>query len=289
MKKIIEVTKNEFIKNLKYNDDHLKVVEKMKANNIKIFLGLKLPGLKMHIESIIQKVKTLKINYKRNERNFRNNRSLENEDAYTSNLKKYNELTLNEILNIDLFKIILSRIDDEDLFYDLLLEDYYTIFIGKNLKMDNDKNFINLLKKVLKLFCSLRSKEEYGIEQENRLECLANTINWVESFSDEIIIILKVFYKLNRIIDNLFDKIEFKLNNVYNDTKNDNAILIMIDSILSFVTDVQIYKDKEKDYKAFFLLLNNNKEILNQILPININLCLNSKEVFCLQEQMKVS
>jgi len=193
MKKIIEKTKEEFIKKLKYNDVQLNVVEKMKANKIKILLGLKLPGLKNYIESIAQKIKTLKKHYKRNERNLRNNRSPGNVEAYNSNLKKYNESTSNEIQSIDLFKEI-SKID-ENLFYDLLLEDYYTIFIGKNIKKDDDKNYVNLLKKVLKLFVSLRRKEGNGIEKENRLECLANTINWVESFSEEIIIILQVFYK----------------------------------------------------------------------------------------------
>jgi len=63
----------------------------------------------------------------------------------------------------------------------------------------------------------------------------------------------------------------------------------MIDSILNVVTsDAQIYINKEKNNKEFFQLLNTNNEILNQILQININLCLNSKEVFSLQELMKI-
>ena len=281
MQKIIEIIKEEFTNNLKYNDGLLKVVEKMKANKIKIILGLKLPGLKIYIESIVQNCKNLKKNYKRNERN---NRSSENGKTYISNLKKYNESTANEIQSIELFKTILPKIDDENLFYDLLLEDYYTIFIGKNLKIDDDKNFVNVLKKVLKLFVSLRRKEGNEKEKENGLECLANTINWVESFSDEIIIILQVFYKLNKIIDNLFDKIQENTKKINLDTNNSNAILNMIDSILNVVTsDAQIYIEKDQEQE-----LNTNQEILNQILQININLNLNSKEVSSLQELMKI-
>ena len=293
IKKIIEETKKVFLKNLKYNDDKLNIVEKMRANTIKIILGLKLPGLKMYIELIVQKIKALKKNYKRNEKNIRNSRSPENENvninAYNSNLKKYNDLTLKEIGNIDLFNEIIKKFDDKDLFYDLLLKDYYTIFICKNFKKDDDKNFVNLLKKVLKLLVSLRRKEENRMKIENGLKGLANTINWVESFSEEIIIILQDFYKLNKIIDNLYDKIQENTNKVNINTKNNNAILNMIESILNVVnSEVQKYIEKDQDNNKFFQLFNTITEILNQILQININLSLNSREVFSLQELMKI-
>ena len=182
---IIEVTKNEYIKNLKFNDGLLRVEEKIKRNKIEIILGLKLPGLKIHLESLVQKIKNVLKNYQRNERNLEMNKEYEN--IYLEKLKKYNESTSNEIINVDIFNEISKKVD-ASLFYDLLLEDYYTIFISNNLnrikrkfskeKNDDENLFnLNLLKNVLKLLVSLRRYERKEIEQNRGIECLANTIN----------------------------------------------------------------------------------------------------------------
>ena len=142
----------------------------------------------------------------------------------------------------------------------------------------------------------LRKKEENSKETEDGLESLASTINWIESYSEEIIIILQVFSKLNRRIENLYDKMQETINEIteknittkYN-YKASKAILYMIESILKVITsNTQLFIDKEKDRNEFFQLLNTSKEILNQVLQININLRLYSKEVFSLQELMEI-
>jgi len=148
----------------------------------------------------------------------------ENENIYFTNLKKYNESALNEILNEDIFNEISKKVD-ANLFYDLLLEDYYTIFIFRNFKLkikrfdkleNGDKNIFNnnLLKKALKLLVSLWRYEGNETGQIKGIECLANTINWVESYSEEIILILEIFSKLNTKIDNLFNKIEENIKGI---------------------------------------------------------------------------
>ena len=302
-KNIIEETKKLYLKKMKFNDGLLRVEEKMRKNKIEIILGIKLPGLKIHIESLVQKYKNENLRfYKRNERNLRINENKEAENNYLLKIKKYNENTKNEILNIDIFNEILSKNIDGILFYDLLIEDYYTIFIYKNLnikkdkknKKKNDNKIIydfSLLKNVLKLLVSLRREEGKGMEEKNGIECLANTINWVESYSEEIIILLQVFSKLNIIIDNLFGKIEENIKNIKKvmNPKINLAILYMIDSILKVVTsNPHLYINKEKDINEFFKLLYTNKEILDQISQINVNLRLDSKEVFSLQELMEI-
>ena len=263
-KKIIEETKKEYLEKFKFNDSLLRVEEKMKKNKIEIILGIKLPGLKNHIESLVQKFKNENLKYyKRNEKNLRIAENKEAKNNYLLNIKKYNENTKNEIINIDIFNDILTKNIDRNLFYDLLIDDYYTLFIYKNLNIKNRKKNDNkiifdfsLLKIVLKLLVSLRREEGKGMEEKNGIECLANTINWVESYSEEITILLQIFSKLNIIIDNLFDKIKENIKNLKQiiNPKINMAILYMIDSILKVVTsNPQLYINKEKDRNEFFI------------------------------------
>ena len=267
IKNIMEVTKYAYLKNLKFNNGLLRFEEKIKKNRIEIILGLKLPGLKKNIELIVQKLRDENIkNYKRNEKNGIIANDKEHKHIYFFNLKRYNESTLNEILNEDIFNKISKEID-ENLFYDLLLEDYYTIFIAKNFKIikrkdskkkNDDKNGFNfnLLKKFLKLLISLRRDEGKGMEKANGLEFLANTINWVESYSVEIINILIIISKLNTIADNLFDKIKI-ITAIYekHDYKGDNTILNMIEFILKIVTsNEQIWINKENNKNELQLI-----------------------------------
>ena len=51
---------------------------------------------------------------------------------------------------------------------------------------------LNLLKNVLKLLVSLRRYEGNEMEPNKGIECLANTINWTESYSEEIIILFAI-------------------------------------------------------------------------------------------------
>ena len=258
-----------------------------------------MPGLKIHLESLIKKIRNVLKNYQRNEKNLEMNKEYEN--IYLEKLKKYNEFTSNEILNVDIFNEISKKVDS-NVFYDLLLEDYYTIFISKNLyrikrkfnkEKNDDKNLfnLNLLKNVLKLLVSLRRYEGNEMEPNKGIECLANAINWTESYSEEINIILEIFSKLNTKIDNLFNKIEENIKRINKNvnSKTNKAILYMIESILKIVlSNSQIYIDKINDRNEFFQLLNAYKDILCQILQININLRLHSKEIIYLQVLMEI-
>ena len=291
--KIMEVTKKEYLKNLKFNDGLLKFEEKMKKNKITIILGLKLPGLKNYIDSVVQKFKNENLNnYQRNEKTLLIEKSKDYEYIYFSKLKKYNESTLNEILNIDIFNEISKNVN-ENLFYDLLLEDYYTIFISKNLniikresskKKNDDKNSsnFNLFKNVLKLLISLMWDK--GKEIKLKIKALANTINLTESYSKEILLILQIFYKLNIIIDNLFNKIEkiIKGNNKVVNSNFNEALFYLVVSIFRVII-LNLEEYREKAINEFFQILNNNKEIIYQILQININQRLYYEEILSFQ------
>ena len=72
--------------------------------------------------------------------------------------------------------------------------------------MDN----INNNKRFLNLILNLRNNIIYpnlNINKENEdiLEKLANAINWIESYSDEIYLIQQIFFKLNMSIPELYD------------------------------------------------------------------------------------
>ena len=149
-------------------------------------------------------------------------------------------------------------------FYQILLNDYYILYMYNNMNKLNlgenqeahEKENVNIFentKKFLKLLIFLKNK--YSHKKYTQIQLLANTINWLESYDGEISILLKMFSKLNIIVPDLYDSIKDVISNkeikygVYEPnseyTKIVNEVFFLgMESILRVITsDLSIYKN----------------------------------------------
>ena len=159
------------------NDNKLKFLDKIGANNMTILLGIQIPGIKNVIEDLIQYINDtqindlkLSINYLERENDIRYEYNDNNDDEYLKKIEKINK-TLNKIemfffnyfkLNPLIKKIIevLDKIENNNIpkvndknqenkilnykeeikeYFDLFLEDYFLIFLSNNFDLSNLK------------------------------------------------------------------------------------------------------------------------------------------------------
>jgi hypothetical protein len=146
---------------------------------------------------------------------------------------------------------------------------------------------------MLKLIVKLKFDDN---NENNIVKNTTNTINWVECYSNEIAIILEMFSKLNKIVKNLYNKIEGLINDgkiKYESSERcpDNmaivnkALFLGMESIIKILTSrEEIYINIINDEKKLNNVLNIIKEIMQSALKLDYNLSLFSKEVFSLRE-----
>ena len=323
IKSMVEKAEEIYFENLTFEDESMRITEKPKANNIEIILGLNLPGSKPFIDRIIKKVKDEICNkYYQNEiflrECFSEGDQLEKDlQIYRDELNRCNNSTLIEIGKEKYLKSFekyyCDNINDLNLFYSILLNDYYTLYINHNLNKSIDNNLNQNLnqnvkadetnkvenfdfegtKKFLKYLVSLKSK--YSINENlDKIQFLANSINWLESYEEEITILLKMFSKLSIIIPNLYNEVEdvirtkaikFEIserNPKYNSILNKSFFLCM-EAILRVIS-IKIAKVFEESEDKFTELQNISKEIYQDAMQLNSNLGLYSKEVYTLEE-----
>ena len=318
---------------LNLDNIQIQITEKYEANQINVMLGLFLPGLKRNLERIIQNSKNeISNKYYQNEFNLRENKNKEelnkNIEMYNDELKRCNYSTLIEIEKDKFINIIEKYYNNKDItklniFYSLLLEDFFTLFINNNLSKSINKNIrhdiiqnenkeaqnqnvikiqdqsdIGNLKKFLHLLVFLKFKNNIDIN--NRIQLLANSINWIESYEVEITILLKIFSKLNNLIPDLYNKVdniikleqnknEFSKRNREDKSKVNKAFFIGLESILKVITsNNQIYENLKNSQDAFTQLLNTNKDILQDAMQLDTNLNLYSIEIYSLQEILEL-
>ena len=158
------------------NNEKYKIVEEQGANNLNIILGLKLPGIKPIIDFIIEKVKNeILNNYKNNEKILRicyENEEIDQKKRYYN--QKLKSLNSNIVIELNKKNSLISKIPKNEYekfeFLELFLEDYYLLFIDKNLNKgeNNDvKNKIdfNSLIRMLKLII----KYKYDKQDNNKV------------------------------------------------------------------------------------------------------------------------
>ena len=323
IKNMVEKAEEIYFENLSFEDGSMRITEKPNANNIEIILGLNLPGSKPVLDRIIQKVKDEICNkYYQNEIDLRGCFSEEDQlekdlQIYYDELDRCNNSTLIEIGKEKYLKSFenyyCNSINDLNLFYSILLNDYYTLYINYNLNKSNDNNLkqnlnqnekadeINKIekfdfegtKKFLKYLVSLKNKYSKN-ENCDKIQFIANSINWLESYEEEITILLKMFSKLSTIIPNLYNEVEeiirskqikFEIserNPKYNIILN-KAFLLCMEAILR-VASTKIAKIFEESEDKFTELQNISKEIYQDAMQLNSNLGLYSKEVYSLEE-----
>ena len=316
-KDIIEKISKIYFEHLILDDEVIKIVQQPRANLISIFLGLNIPGIYPIFNKILKPIKDNIIKeYHKNENILRNvleDEEIEHEkEKYFKALNEFNYSVTNLINQETLLKKIITFNKNENiLLYNLLINDYFTIYINNNFKkktiiqnkyqeklldnINNNKRFLNLMvnlrNNIILTYLNIHKDEEDIAKK------LANVINWIESYSDEIDSIQEIFFKLNLIIPNLNEQIEIILkekqikyeissrNPEYTSIINE-IFFLSLDSILRVITSKEeIYDLPSQD---FFELINTNKEILQDALQLEVTLNIYSQEVFSLQEIIKI-
>ena len=276
-----------FINNDDNNENHkFEVIENIRANEIKIILGLNLPGIKPIIDFIIKKFDNeILLDYLDNEGHLRETMDGNDEEIYLNNLKKYNDFIFIELSKNNILNEIAKDEFSKSKFYDLFLEDFYILFVYEYLnkkklinedqnigeKEKNGKDLIDYdsIKKFFKLMMEKRknSKEIY-----KEIE-VASTINWILAYSPIIANILEMFLKLSKMIGNLYkqieniiknDKIKYEESRKYRLNYIVNApIFYGLESILKVTTTkTSLYNKLLNNPKEFSDLIKVNKFIL---------------------------
>ena len=325
-KTIIEKIAKSYLETMVYNDGKTNITEKIGSNKVNIIFGLKIPAIKPIFDKILSSARenTLK-NYRNNENELRNDIEPEEiegiKKTYFGDLKMINNSLLNLITKEESLKNILDIVqnndEEEKELYDLLINDYYSFFLNSHInktinKKENEEedqdNFLLLFNnfdnniKFLKLMFETRKNlikaylNEKNIPNNNLLE-MATIINWIESYSEEITFLMQIFLKLNMKIPELYEQIEniIKSGEIQYEISERNpeykiivnkVFFLSLDSILRIITSkAEIY---ELPIDDFFDLINTNKEVLQNALQLEAILQLRSKEVFSLQEILKL-
>jgi len=320
-KSLIEkITKN-YLENLTYGSKG--IVEREGSNEIEITFGYNIPAIKPVFVSIIKSFKeTILKTYKNNEDNLRDDIDKKNiekqKKKYFEELKKnnnyFNNLILKEQRLNNIINIKNDNEEEKDKLYDLIINDYYTFFLSTNLNQKNQKNDENEEEKILiidnidnnkrflNLMVNLRNTKiqqclNNNDENKDIILKLATNINWIENYSDDIILLQQMFLKLNMKIPELNEQIENIIKNKeiqyeisernpeYTSIVNE-PFFLSLDSILRVITSkTEIYELPPDD---LFDLIKTNNEVLQNALKIEANLFLRSKEVFSLQEILKI-
>ena len=225
-----DITKNKLISKLeeKYLDkldiSQTKDFNKnMKKNQITLVLGLKLPAMKNIINNIRLYIKTnISEKYYRNEnfiRQIEEEIFIEKENKIINTLNKNRknveiEIKKHEILQT-LEELKQSNPEDYNQIYDLLLQDYYLIFLSEiipNIKNRYNElgDYINILSKMIKL----RFENEINILEDiniQPIEIFSKEILWLEAYSRFIAIILNIYQDLLEYKKDLYNEIDKKI------------------------------------------------------------------------------
>ena len=317
--KIIDKICKIYFDNLNLNDKKIKVVQKKRGIKINIRLGLNIPGIQLILDNIIKKVQDNIIKkYIKNEDSLRDYLDDEEEiekvkQQYLVTLKEFNNDLYNLINKESLLRSILDNCkDDKNLIYDLILNDYFNIFINNTFKIkkqnkqnklqENILNNIDNSKRLLNFIINIRNniicaQLNQNQDEEDILLKLAKTINWIESYSHEIKLIQQIFFKLSLFIPELNAQIEKIINEKqikfeissrnpeYTSIVNE-VFFLSLDSILRVITSKEeIYELPSQD---FFELININKDILQDALQLETRFNMRSQEVYSLQEILKL-
>jgi len=316
---IIEKIVISYFNSFSFDEGKIKLVMQARTNKIDIILGINIPGIKTSLDRILKSInENIVKKYRKNEdalRMYLEEKEIEEaKENYFKVLKDLDSSVINLINREEyLINIINNNQAENDQLYNLIIEDYYTIFLNNSFKKGNDKknknenecnfdfenNNIDINKKFLKLISNLRNEiissnfNEYTKEKEI-IEKLAKEINWLECYKNEITIILQIFSKLSMKIIDLYEQIEkiirnkeikyeiSKRNPEYTSIVN-KTFFLSLDSILIIITTNNEIYDKD-----IFELINVNKKILQKSLQLENNLNMDIKEIFSLKQILKL-
>ena len=304
MKKLIEV----YLKTLDISIT-AKFKKKIKMNKITILLGLKLPGMKLTLGSLRTYIKNeLKTLFFEAEKDVKDLTAEDNENfmkevqdsknkikSYLKNLET--EINKNELF-LQLIECGKDYQENNRQFYEWLTNDYYLLYLSDTLPdIKNSFKELEDYKNLLKIMSNLRFDSEDGAEELDPIKSLAMKMVWLESNNEYISILLSIYQKIALYKKNLFktiDSILEKKEIVYEisdrspeHAKNINfPFFFIMESLLKIITtdfDFALLKGQE-----FYDFINILKGICQDALRIVNELGIMSKEVFTIQEFLKI-
>ena len=281
-------------------------------NNLENTQTLNFPEIKNYIERIINFVNNNIIKkYRNNENilriNYNDEEKLKKEkQIYFKELKLFDDYIINKIYKEQyLFQFINNNSKEKEIFYNKILYDYYEIFINNIFKKNNNSKQkvekplildIENIKKLLALIVDLKNTniKKYLIEENNDIIIkFVSTINWIQSYSKEIKLILDIFLKLNLKIPELYNLLKIIINErqikyEIEKRKKENISIVNETFFILINSFLRILNIKYEIYELYkddlFTLINIIKVIIQNVLRLENNLNLYSKEVITLKE-----
>ena len=252
-KTLIEKNIKHYLEQLDYDDGLTKVYEKIGANKVEIMFGMKFPGIKPLLDKILIAVNDVSKKYRENENDLRSNlnEETENDDIqrYNELLNIYNNSTVNIIKGEERFKNIIDNNKEENKedIYNLIVNDYFSLFINKNLNTKKTKKEEEKEKE---------EKEEAEKQQQEKTEEKQETkIILLDNYDDNKKLMNLLINKRNEIIKSYFNQ---------NDNKEDNEFIVK--SIAIAINFVESYAEEISSIQTMFTKLNKRaKNLIGQM------------------------
>ena len=314
----------QYIKNYIYklNFNEIRVVERIKSNQIILYMNLKLPLSKMWFYAIKMFIENnLKEDYLTNENNIRlSDIEEENIEQQMRNYenKKQNilDITKGEILKIEGLKDIIKSDNKE--YLKILYQDFMNLYLiqkfNKNLLLG--MQFLDIL---IQLKLNINQKDNYSFinnknnislqdsffnlnvnQEENSIninikydiDSLSKILLFLICYNEEIYLILEIFFTLSKYLENFFNEwknliikkeINYEINNNTPEyTREINEAFFIM--FESLIKCIFTYKNYYKMQEDnFFDFLESIKKILNDAKQIYLKLYLPSKEIYSLE------
>ena len=290
---------------------NINIKNKIPENEMKfdIIIGYSLPS-KNILEEIMTYINNgITIQYRQTEEDFKNKFFEEEEyeegkNQYENNIQLLNKDTKENIAKNKLIKEIEIKFQKgkKNIFYNLLIEDYLFYFIDSNFKGQKLIS-INYIKSFMKII--LCNKFDFK-ESNSDIYDVSTMLNWIQSYSYEIVCLIKLYSSLNSFIQNndennnkLDEKIkknitesnyEYENLDINKNIKIINRVFYNIigSLIKTLIIDLNNILSNIKNQEQFNNLLDNLNNLYYSLLSINNNLNLSCKEIYLLHETINV-
>ena len=289
---------NEKINQILLSNIDLKKNMPEKEVRLDLFIGFNLPfyNLLININDYIRS-KIIE-QYRIFEEEFKNLNLEEDEEQiekekYKNNISLLNNLTYEKLHKNEIIKNI-KNLDFgiKEQFFTLLFEDYLLFYININYKEETKYN-----KNELKIFLKKIITKKFENNKIVNIKDFCSKVNWLESYSTEIIPLLNTFGFLRESIQNLHDELNngiktIKLNseNASFNWKIVNEVFYLYNETLIkiLVSNLDILMSKIKKQEEFNQLIDELNNIYFSIIINNNNLNLKSKEIYSLHEAINI-
>ena len=302
IKKIIET----YLETVDFSLNSIK--KNMKNNKVSLLLGLRIPGIYLALKEIIKyirnEVKKKYINAEGNILYFNeedtDGKKLEEVKKELKSCQRNSEI---EILKNKIFGVLIGLDKeyqkDAHEFYDLLMNDYFLIFLSENFPDINELNInIEEYKNILKLMLHERFDKGDEGEETDPIKATSKKIVWMESYSQYISILLNIYRKLSVYEKNLFNKMDRLINDreiilEEDDNRNPHHTIelkapfyYVTEALLRISIDIELFRKLQG--QEFYDFINLLKTITKDSLVINDELSIFSKEIFAVQEFLEI-